>query len=219
MSPETLVALIDINEVVGLKPLKISKSDIVKAIDLEDNIYKLTGKIIKNKPISITTKVKLSDAEKLAEAIMEADVSHQIQDLFSNDFSTIEVGGLLGDIIAYLQKSLPISEGASDMTRFIWKCRIIDNPLYILQLIATHQLTPLEVTCLKEAYPDTYDAIVQGFISNIIEEIKDVSKLHRPLKLMIAMLLESPILDDNTIKAYSTSENIKPTQLNLAEGQ
>ena len=218
MEPETLVALIDIFKLVGLKPFSVTKSDMNKALNFEDTLLKHTKSIIKGKSVKIGTNVKVSDAEKLIEAIATSDITNIAQDLVKDTGASPDVMVVLADVISYLQTIIPEVDGKSELTRFIWKCRMIDNPFFILQLVSEFKLTPLDVTSLKEAYPETYKIIVQAFINTLVEEVKDVKELRRPLKMMIAMLLESPILDDKTVKAYTISENYKPTELNVVEG-
>ncbi len=52
-------------------------------------------------------------------------------------------------------------------------------------------------------------------MNNLVEEMIEINSLGRPLKMMLAILLKTPILDEVTVKAYSVSDNVKATDLKI----
>lgn len=213
MNPEIFAALISIPKLIGLTKLTVNKSDVAKSIRFEKDLNNMTSSILKGKSIDMPVTVKLSDAETLIEAIEDLSPSKRLQEIAN--IADVGVIPILDNVLNLLPTFVPETKGASELARFIWKARMIDNPLWAVGLISQSQLTPLEVTCLELAYPDIYQAIIQSFMGNIIENKIEINTLGRPLKMMLAMLLKTPVLDDTVVKAYTVSDNVKPTNLKV----
>lgn len=213
MNPEILVAVLPLNKVIGLSKLSVNKSDAVKATKFDDNIKKYTLDILKGKQVNQPMTIKLSEAEDIIKKVKDMSVDERMKTIAP--VADVGVIGPMSELLTYLQETLPETEGSSELTRYIWKCRIVDNTLWILHLISNSQLTPIDVECIERVYPDIYQAITQSFVNNIVEEMIEIESLKRHQKMMLSMLLKTPVLDDVTIKAYQISDNVKPTNLKV----
>ena len=213
MNPEILAAIFSLSKIIGLSKFTVKKSDVVKATNFEKELKKQTLDILKGKELTQPTTVKLSEIESIIEKVKDLSVEERLKTLApSADVGLISP---MNEVLTYLQQTIPETEGASDLARYTWKCRVVDNPLWILHLISGSQLTPLDVGCLERVYPDIYQAMITSFMNNLVEEMIEINSLGRPLKMMLAILLKTPILDEVTVKAYSVSDNVKATDLKI----
>ncbi len=103
-----------------------------------------------------------------------------------------------------------VAPSLSNDTRFLWKARICDNPFYILRLFAEQQLTGADVECLKAARPQEYDAITSSFIAFLARTYKADTALPRRLRIMLAILFQSPTIKLEQLVSYKKSDVEKP---------
>lgn len=213
MNPEILAAIFSLSKIIGLSKFTVKKSDVVKATNFEKELKKQTLDILKGKELTQPTTVKLSEIESIIEKVKDLSVEERLKTLAPS--ADVGLIGPMNEVLNYLQETVPETEGASELARYTWKCRVVDNPLWILHLISGSQLTPLDVGCLERVYPDIYQAMITSFMNNLVEEMIEINSLGRPLKMMLAILLKTPILDEVTVKAYSVSDNVKATDLKI----
>lgn len=216
MSPEFLLAILTIARLLGIKPFKVVKSDVAAALKLPKRIDNDVEKMLNGKNPEETSDIKLSQGPKLKEAVLDLDPITLVQDILprlENEGLGLEAGSKIADAIAYLQSQVPPTDGKSGLNKFVWRCRIIENPLYALQLMHELKLTQVEVETLQTVFPELYETITTSIITQITENFKDIHDISRNTRLMIATFLGLPILDAQTLAAYGESEAVKPTNL------
>jgi len=213
MNPEIYIALVNIQKLLGLTKLTINKSDVAKSVRFEKDLNTQTLAILKGKVLPQPDTVKLAEIDVIIEKVKDLSIEDRAQSL-----ALIADEGVINpviDTLTYLQNTLPETEGASELARYTWKCRVVNDPLWVLYLISTSQLTPLDIACLEQVYPDIYNAMVTSFMTNLVENLIDINTLSRPLKLMLGTLLKTPILNSEVVKAYQISDNVRPTELKV----
>lgn len=212
MEPEIITAQISLERLLKSN-FKVLKSDIAKSMKIDKTVGGMIDKLIDNKEVPMETPISLSKAREIIEDAKELHPEIRLQEM-----ATELTPEMLDSIITLLNKlveAVPETEGASEIARFAWKCRLIDNPFWILHLMGNRQMTPLDVAMLKEIYPAIHTVIIEQIVDTLVENMKDINKLPRPLKFMLSMLLEIPVLNEAAVKAYTISDNVKPTDLKV----
>ena len=222
MNPEILSAILSLEIILGKGRFKVLKSHIAEALKLEKRLDDLVLKVLKQEPVEMESPIKLSDAAELRDAVISLNIATLLEDIMpklEDQGVGLETGTKLADILAYLQEVVPPVEGQSLMNKFVWRCRVIDNPLWVLKLISENQLTGIEVEALSAAYPALYEGMIGTFVEKITEEFTDIQDLPRNTRLMLAGLMGVPALDQKTLMAYSESEKPNPVSIQTPKGK
>ena len=157
MEPEIITAQISLERLLKSN-FKVLKSDIAKSMKIDKTVGGMIDKLIDNKEVPMETPISLSKAREIIEDVKELHPEIRLQEM-----ATELAPEMLDSIITLLNKlveAVPETEGASEIARFAWKCRLIDNPFWILHLMGNRQMTPLDVAMLKEIYPAIHTVII-----------------------------------------------------------
>lgn len=123
-------------------------------------------------------------------------------------------------VTIYLKDMLPKSEfeltpfglrpvvapSFSEDVRFLWKCRIAENPFYIMNLFSQRQLTGLDIECVLAMYDTVYSDICIAMIQHIVDTYSTDSTIPRPLRTMLAILLQQPTIKLDQLAAYKAGD-------------
>jgi len=212
----------------GLKRLlqenfKVLKSDIVASLKNQDKLLKAAENIIQDKPVSDSVKSDLTtkDIPELKAKVVELQpetLMPVLIKILEGEGVGIEIGMQIMTIINTLKNVLPpesikTTELTSLDYKFLWAAKIADNPLHILELFSTQQLTDFDVKNIQVMYPDIYQDMVNAIITASIKEFSDTGHIPRRIKLSLSILLQVPVLDVTTLQAYQDNDDKKDAKI------
>lgn len=221
MRPDIIIKLIGLKRLLQPKTLKISKSELYSAMELDKELEQLSKKLIAQEPISVKH-LSLSDIKECIENLKDfnPDVSSP---LLIEEFDRVgiapEMTIALMELIAELQRVLPTNEAFSDLVRFGWKLRLIDSPLYVYELMSKSELSGSDVSGLTIIYPELHQEIVNYTIAEVVDKFKPTDPLPRKLKLMLSTLTQSPMLDVKTVQVYKKPPENAKVDIQLGAAQ
>lgn len=208
MSPELFIAVLKLVEMVGVNKLKISKSNVNKAMQLQDAIDKNVLKFLNGEELNLST-ISRDEAKEVKNALLELNPEALLTNLIpilSKENIGVEVGVKIMEMAKQLASLAPETDGVSQNTKFLWRARIAENPLWSIQLMSDQMLSKIDVDTLRNMYPDIYEMIVNSLIENIIEKFTVEKQVPRRIKLMMSVLLQTPVLDLKTITAFDKDQ-------------
>ena len=219
---EIFTAIQGLKKLLSKRPLEATKKDILAVSKYKDTIKEAVQSVITPKSSTFEF-IQFDELDALKTAIITYDPTEM--------YTTAEpaIAEARNTVLTHLQSELPIEdnleisamldrhEGAarSNDTRFLWACRIGDNPLHIFELMQTTRLTKFDVQHLQAMYPDLYKLFIELFIEALIEELANTKRLPRRLALMSSVLLQVPVINPNTLKAYKIPNKPKPTDIKI----
>lgn len=184
-----------------------------------------------------SAKVSQSDIPAIKDYVKDADPQLGMEGLAQSFFDAgIDPSMSLVSQTAtlYLKDSLPASEfeltptglrrvvapSRTEDFKFLWKCRVVENPWYVLNLFASRQLTAKDVECMESVYPAEADAISNALLSHIMDTYASDSDIPRPLRVMLAIYFKQPTIKLEQLAAYQAQETdtkAKSSAPNIAE--
>jgi hypothetical protein len=172
-------------------------------------------------PAGTATKVKRSDLPKIKSYLQDVDPVQAFPRLAEANLAAgiaPEEALIAQPVVVYLKQSLPKSEyeltalglrqvvapSFSEDTRFLWKCRIAENPYYIMNLFSQRQLTAQDVECLRAMYESIYQELSTQLVTYIIENYSTDASISRPLRTMLSIFLGQPVIKLEQLVAYKS---------------
>lgn len=231
LSVEIAAATVPLKQMLGLAPLKpinekSLRSYIKQVTENVDRFYTGSGSTFESELV-------LADVAEIKHALSELDESNLLTELLQQLMTlevSIGVGEKVVQIDKYLQDALPLTQAYSPVMltvhptasksediHFLWKCRVAESAsLQILSLMSMNQLTKFDVQCFETLYPESYQALIGELIGKLPDHFSMDNPPPRRIRLMLAVLLKTPLLDLKTLQAYKTPEpKAAPTKLNV----
>ena len=217
MSPELYIAALKLTMMLGAKKFKVLKSDVTSAIELPDKMQNLADRVMNGEEITIKS-LSYGDLEDIIEQVK----SFSPELVMADSIPELEKEGLgaefavkLIEMVNLLITALPATESFSLQAKFLWRARIAENPLIIYDLISKSQLSATDVDTLIAIYPDIYEMLVASLIESSVETYTIDNPIPRRLKLMLSILLKTPVIDVKTLKAYRAAPQPAQADINL----
>lgn len=220
MTPEFLIAVLGLRRILGETPFKVLKQDVAKALKMPTTLEKEAMLVLRQEPGEQRSPLQFSDLAWIKQRLSDLDNGAQMRTILpalaAADVDT-SLGGQILDIIRYLQEAMPIQMSGglvseelpevafSDDARFLWVCRLIDNPLHLMHLLQTTQATGRDTATLTDVLPELLSEVRDAVVGTIIDNQPNL-KLTRPVKMMLSVLLDLPVINSQTLAAYAKSE-------------
>ena len=222
LSTELFLVILPLKRLLKPYQLNITPKDTLKIQEFPATAEKILSKFVKDKPLDIANDLSVSDTKKLLEDIAlpmsDLVLGETINGLNAQGVDGIEISQSIRMVMdiarAFLPKQdqeLPVSN--SQLTKLTWVLRIIDNPLYVFNLMAHNQLTDVDVNTLKFAYPLLYDALSQILVKDLIAS---GNPLTRSKKLMLSIFLQIPVITPEILQEYLKPTTNTQADLNVA---
>jgi hypothetical protein len=221
---EHYIAAFNLSRMMGEKDFKVKKSDLTRALSYTNEIKDKAEKAIAGKELPLTPNLKISDVNELATTLSQLDtttLSVRLIPLLTAENVSPEIGMRMVEILKGLQNFLPPefdADGASSLgIKFLWAARVANDPLWILNLLSNQQLTEYDVTVVSTLYPEIYESIVEAVLTESIEQYAGDRRIPRKIKLGLSILLQTPVLSVETLKAYQDNDDQDDKQITPAE--
>lgn len=210
----------------GMTLKEILNSTKIKPADMAEQIYQFeedVDQLIKHflKPKAATAKVPsllLPDLEWIKPAILNPDLN--VEPFIEAGYD-LEIIAQLQLVWQFLKEKYPkedfLSSGfvvsatpkvsKSADFRFLWHCRIANNPLHILELLATAQLTSFDLIAFDALFPEIQNYIITRLLTIMGEmfNIEDTA-IPRRIKLPMSILLGTPVINLKMAQAYTVKD-------------
>ena len=234
MTPEFFIAMLPLNKIIGTEKFRLTKKDLLKAIDYHKLIKSMVSTIIAGDKIEMAQPLAISDATQLHEKLINLDASQRLQEIYpelnNTGIDPLVFGPLAANIIEILQAAIPSAEMSDDsflnippvkptfsnLMTMLWTARIAESPLWMLKLLSDGTATVIDVESVQTMYPELFDIIVEEVINQITEKFTIKTSIPRKLKLQLQTLLGTPILNMGSIEAYALGnqdQDMKPKDI------
>lgn len=234
MNIEAFISTLRLPRILGIEKFSISKRDINAAAKAD--LDKLTKSALQNEEEScFESHIDSPDLPKIKEQLYNLDLATLLPEIMpkiTEAGAGLDVAGRIIEILNYLKSELPQSEyeltglglqktleaSRSSNARFLWKCRLADNPYHILDLFTKLMLTKLDVEALQAMYPDLYMSMAESFIKNVTEIYPSDTAIPRTVKHSLSVFLGLPIITLEQLNAYNVSKDMDKPQKTAATG-
>ena len=201
-----------------LEPEKliITPKDSLRAIQGPDQLIAHATKYVLGESLSVNDpSVSLKEAEAISEQLSDVTgdilLGTMINNLSDQGLDGLSISQGVSNLLSIAQARLPsnsfetadLPSSRSQIAKFAWVLRVVDNPSWVFNLMANQQLTDIDVSTLQAAYPIWYEFAVSTLIQLTIE--KQVP-LTRSRKMMLSVLLQSPVITPEVLAAYTVPE-------------
>ncbi len=229
---EVLVSILPLKRLFKPLELEITPKDTKNLNDVVGKLVTNINNYLKDKSFSLENPpVTLKEVDALAKQLKTLTGVEVLGNLINNlnrqGVDGVQLGQTINNILTLAQQALPrttleskdLPASRTQTTKFLWVLRILDNPLWIFNLMANQSLTNIDVITLRLAYPTLYQAITDALITAVIEQ---QIPLTRPKKMMLSILLQVPVITPEVLNSYAVSDagekQTKPTDINTVPG-
>jgi hypothetical protein len=219
MKVESFIAGLSLPRIVGSEKFVIAKRDLARALKTDlDAIIKssLKGDV---PPVAEQSTVAFKDIDGVKKQLHELDTAMLLSDIapkLNQEGAGMDVGMRIVEIVSYLKSQLPQSEYELTLTglkrvaepsksldiRFLWTCKLADNPFYILKLFVDQMITAHDVKDLMAMWPQLYQEMADSFISNVIEMYPSDAVIPRKVRIPLAIFFQAPTIKLEQLAAY-----------------
>ena len=212
MTPEEqTLAVIDFKKFFSSKPLRVSKAQMSEMVNLPKKIASRASDVFSIDKPSKSKDVQefvMKDFESIKDLISSPDGLETVVDMFSSiqdedvrmvllNASNLAIEGLnnilpinLSETLTGIDDRLP---SHFEQTKMIRKIRVLQNPLYVFDLMSQGMLTGTEVEALELFYPTMLEDMRLEVLNQIVELKTDKdAKLPKWKNQQISTLLGVP---------------------------
>ncbi len=229
LNTELLLIALPIKRLIDLNNLEVTPKDLlnIQAFPLQAK-KRLTSYIAGSSTALAlgSPTVTVDQAEKLMTTIStvgpEAAIGSLIDRLTQQGMDGITITAAIKNHLTLLQAFLPkrspesevqdLAVSRSQLMKFTWVLRILDNPLWVFNLMMHQQLTAIDVNTLKTAYPLLYQSLSQLLVSELIAK---GTILTRPKKLMLSIFLQIPVITPEVLQVYVSGSTNKSNKAEI----
>ncbi len=211
---EFILGSIGLKRLLGLEKLTVSSRLLANAENISQEIRKIADKIVEGTTNltpefpSTATDLTLDDYTKMVQHVKdELNLNGHIANLIDTvDDIGIEVGAAAANMTQMVQALLPAQSNYSDNTRNLWRLRVVDNPLYTLNLMASSMLASADVNVCKQFYPALYNEMGVALTESVMSHYKPEDVLPRRLKYQMSTFWQAPLMNATTLSTFMQAQ-------------
>ena len=188
-TPEWIVGTIGLQDFFGVRPIRLTKPQVLQALNVEKYIKGRAKVWADSKKPAKLPKLpfNVSDYDQLVTALhlpdsAQPDIS-QVDEEFQLDIAAQFID--ISHFLASQEPALRMSQGFisreieppdSDKARFVWTCNILEDIHLVYDLLDAGALTQVEATAFKTLYPETAFLTAKAYMSSAIDYVYDEEK-------------------------------------------